>query len=267
MEEARRAGHGTLILDTAGRMVTDEALLVELEQVKKAVAPAEVLLVADATTGQDALKVAEEFHRRLNLTGAILTKLDGDARGGAALSIREVTGVPIKFLGVGERPEALELFHPDRLASRILGMGDVLSLVERAQETVDRTRAAEMEKKLRAARFDLEDFLEQLRQLRRMGPLDQLLGMIPGLGRQLHGQVSASDADLNRLEAIILSMTPYERRHPDVIGGSRRRRIALGSGASVADVNQLLGRFRQLQQVLRTLSGGKRAADPFRFFQ
>lgn len=256
--EARRLGLKAVVLDTAGRLHTDAELMAELTAIKEAVEPTEVLLVADGASGQDALKVAQEFHARLGLTGAILTKLDGDARAGAALSLRSVTGVPIKFLGVGERPEALEAFHPDRLASRILGMGDVLSLIERAQESVDLTRAQELPKKLRTGSFNLEDLLEQFRQLRRMGPLDQLLALVPGLGRGAReGQASDGERDLRRMEAIILSMTPSERRRPEIVGGSRRRRIARGSGTSVADVNRLLNQFRQMQQLMKGMAAGR----------
>lgn len=259
VRQARSAGQSPVIVDTAGRLHIDDELMHELEQMKRQVSPTEVLLVADAMSGQDAVRAAGEFQRRVGITGLILTKLDGDARGGAALSMREVTGVPIKFIGVGERPEALEPFHPDRLASRILGMGDVLSLIERAQETFDQARAQELQKKMRSNTFDLEDFLEQMRQIRRMGPISQLMEMIPGLSR-LAGdarQAAVDEADLKRIEAIILSMTPQERHHPEIIGGSRRRRIARGSGTSPAEVNQLLNQFKQAQQVMRAVATGK----------
>ncbi|HEY3115902.1 MAG TPA: signal recognition particle protein [Chloroflexota bacterium] len=261
--EARRLGKRAVILDTAGRLQTDEGLMEQLEAIKAAVRPTEILLVADGATGQDALKVAEEFHARLGLTGAILTRLDGDARGGAALSLRAVTGVPIKFMGVGERMEALEVLHPDRLVSRILGMGDVLSLIERAQENVDLTRAQDLPKKLRTGSFDLEDLLDQFRQLRRMGPLDQLLALVPGMGRAARGpEAAAGEQDMRRMEAIILSMTPGERKRPDIIGGSRRRRIAKGSGTGVSDVNRLLNQFRQMQQLMKGVAGGRGAKKP-----
>lgn len=259
IRQARTSGSSPVILDTAGRLHIDADLMVELERIKAATSPSEVLLVADAMGGQDAVKVAEEFHQRVGLSGVVLTKLDGDARGGAALSVREVTGVPIKFLGVGERPDALEPFHPDRLASRILGMGDVLSLIERAQETFDQTRARELQKKMRSATFDLEDFLEQMRQLQKMGPLSQIAEMIPGLSRLLRGsgEPAMEEKEIKRAEAIILAMTPHERRHPEVIGGSRRRRIARGSGTTPAHVNQLLHQFKQVQQMARVMAGGK----------
>jgi signal recognition particle subunit SRP54 len=218
------------------------------------VQPTEILMVADAMTGQDAVNSAMAFHQALELTGYILTKLDGDARGGAALSIRSVTGVPIKFAGVGEKLDAFELFHPDRMASRILGMGDVLSLVERAQQQVDVKQAAVLEKKLKAQSFTLEDFRDQLRQIRGMGPLDQLIGMIPGLSRLKGMPDSATqERELKRVEAIIDSMTPGERHRPEVINGSRRKRIATGSGTSVSDVNRLLKQFTDMQKMMRQL--------------
>ncbi|HLI28645.1 MAG TPA: signal recognition particle protein [Chloroflexota bacterium] len=256
---ARQQNLAYVILDTAGRLVIAEDLMRELEEIKRRVQPHEVLLVADAMTGQDAVRVAEEFHKRVGLTGLILTKLDGDARGGAALSIREVTGVPIKYLGVGEKLDALEPFHPDRLASRILGMGDVLSLIERAQQTIDQQHALEMQRKVKTGSFDLNDYLKSLQQLRNMGPLEQLLDMIPGMGKLLREQrlPAIQEKDLKRVEAIILSMTPYERAHPEIIGASRKRRIARGSGTTTADVNQLLNTFKQMQQLMRQMSGAK----------
>ncbi len=243
-----------VILDTAGRLHVDAPLMEELTTIKAAVQPAEILMVADAMTGQDAVNSATAFHKALELTGYILTKLDGDARGGAALSIRSVTGVPIKFVGVGEKLDAIELFHPDRMASRILGMGDVLSLVERAQQQVDAKQAVVLEKKLKAQRFTLEDFRDQLRQIRGMGPLEQLLGMIPGLSR-LKGlpDGAAQERELKRVEAIIDSMTPGERHRPEIINGSRRKRIATGSGTNVADVNRLLKQFADMQKMMRQL--------------
>jgi signal recognition particle subunit SRP54 len=243
-----------VILDTAGRLHVDAPLMEELGAIKAAVQPAEILMVADAMTGQDAVNSATAFHTALELTGYILTKLDGDARGGAALSIRSVTGVPIKFVGVGEKLDAFELFHPDRMASRILGMGDVLGLVERAQQQVDAKQAAVLEKKLKTQRFTLVDFRDQLRQIRGMGPLEQLLGMIPGLSR-LKGlpDGAAQERELKRVEAIIDSMTPGERQRPDIINGSRRKRIATGSGTSVADVNRLLKQFTDMQKMMRQL--------------
>jgi len=230
----------------------------ELKAVRELANPAEVLLVADAMTGQDAVRVAEEFNRAVPLTGLILTKVDGDARGGAAISVREVTGVPIKFLATGERTDALEPFYPERLASRILGMGDILSLIEKAESSFDKARAAEMEQKLRTASFNLEDFQEQFRQLKKMGPLTQILDMIPGFGavsKELAG--ADTDREMRRIEAIIGSMTREERRNPQVINGSRKRRIAQGSGTTVQDVNALLQQFRQAQKMMKVFSRGK----------
>jgi signal recognition particle subunit SRP54 len=269
VRQARTMGQTPVILDTAGRLHIDDALMAELADIKAQTAPTEILLIADAMSGQDAVKVAEEFQQRVGITGLILTKMDGDARGGAALSIREVTGVPIKFIGVGERAEALELFHPDRLASRVLGMGDVLSLIERAQETFDQTQAEELQKKMRTATFDLEDFLEQMRQIRKMGPLNQIMEMIPGLSRMMQdsGQPSVEESELKQIEAIILSMTPGERHHPDIIGGSRRRRIARGSGTTIAEVNQLLNQFKQAQQMMKAVAGGKVPRNMARLFR
>ena len=250
------------IVDTAGRFQIDDELMSELEEIKSAVSPSETLLVVDAMTGQDAVRAAQEFHSRIGLTGLVLTKLDGDARGGAALSVVSVTGVPIKFLGTGERLDALEQFHPDRLASRILGMGDMLTLIEKAQTTFDEDQAAELEKKMRQATFDLEDFLGQLQQLKGMGPLSQVMEMVPGLS-SITGRISEaelSDDKLNRVEAVIRSMTAQERRHPEIIGGSRRRRIARGSGTTPQDVNQLLNQFRQMQKMMRQMTSAKGVA-------
>jgi len=214
--------------------------------------------VADAMTGQEAVNVAEGFHRRIGLTGLILTKVDGDARGGAAISIRSVTGVPIKFLGTGEKTDALEVFHPDRLASRILGMGDVLTLIERAEQTFDEDQAKQMERKIREASFDLEDFLEQLQQVQQMGPLSQLLDMIPGMrGMAQEVSAEATDEQFKHIEAMILSMTPDERRNPRIIKGSRKKRIAGGSGTSVQEVNMLLKQFRQMQRMMKQLGQGR----------
>ena len=247
------------IVDTAGRFQIEDELMSELEEVKAAVSPAETLLVVDAMTGQDAVRAAQEFEDRIGLTGLILTKLDGDARGGAALSITSVTGVPIKFIGTGERVDALEQFHPDRLASRILGMGDMLTLIEKAETTFDESQAVELEKKVRQATFDLEDFLGQLQQLKKMGPLSQILEMIPGFSG-MQGQLAPDELDgsqIKKVESIIYSMTPQERRRPDIIGGSRRRRIAKGSGRTAQDVNQLLNQFRQMQKMMRQMASGK----------
>jgi signal recognition particle subunit SRP54 len=269
VRQARSAGQSIVIFDTAGRLHVDDELMAELVAIKERTSPADILLVADAMSGQDAVKVAEEFKSRVGITGLILTKLDGDARGGAALSVREVAGVPIKFVGVGERPEALEPFHPDRLASRILGMGDVLSLIERAQEAFDQDRAQELQKKMRTETFDLEDFLEQMRQVRKMGPLSQVLEMVPGFSKMMKnvGEANLDESELKRIEAIILSMTHGERHHPEIIGGSRRRRIARGSGTTTADVNQLLSQFKQAQQMMKAMAGGKMPRNMARLFQ
>ncbi|HXF69399.1 MAG TPA: signal recognition particle protein [Thermoflexus sp.] len=264
---AREQGHTLVLLDTAGRLHIDEEMMQELEAIRDAVHPGEILLVADAMTGQDAVRAAEAFHRRLGLTGLILTKLDGDARGGAAISIRAVTGVPIKFIGVGEKPDQLEPFQPERLASRILGMGDVLALIEKAQEAVEAEKAAEMARKLTRAEFTLEDFLEQLRMVRKMGPLSQLLELMPGY-HQIARMISPEEADrqFKRVEAIINSMTPEERRNPEIINASRKRRIARGSGTTVQEVNQLLNEFRQLQRLMKQVKSG-RGGLPFPFFR
>ncbi len=258
VQEARRRGRDVVILDTAGRLQIDEDMMTELRAVREATSPVETLLVADAMTGQEAVSVADGFHERIGLTGLILTKVDGDARGGAAISMRSVTGVPIKFLGTGERTDALELFHPDRLASRILGMGDVLTLIERAEQAFDEEQAEQMERKIREASFDLEDFLDQLQQVKQMGPLTQLLEMIPGM-RGVAQQVpaGATDDQFKHVEAIVLSMTPEERRNPRIIKGSRKKRIAAGSGTSVQEVNMLLSQFRQMQRMMKELGKGR----------
>ena len=243
-----------VILDTAGRLHVDEPLMDELRAIKVELKPTEILMVADAMTGQDAVNSATAFHQALGLSGYILTKLDGDTRGGAALSIRAVTGAPIKFIGLGEKLDALEVFHPERMASRILGMGDVLSLVEKAEQAVDEKQAAALQKKLKSQTFTLEDFRDQLRQVRGMGPLDQLIGMIPGLSRVKGLPDSAQqERELKRVEAIIDSMTPGERRRPEVLNGPRRKRIASGSGTNVADVNRLLKQFTEMQKMMRQL--------------
>ena len=257
VREARRRGRDVVILDTAGRLQIDAEMMSELKAVKQATNPVETLLVADAMTGQEAVNVAEGFNDRIGLTGLILTKVDGDARGGAAISMRAVTGVPIKFLGTGEKTDALEVFHPDRLASRILGMGDVLTLIERAEQTFDEEQAKQMERKIREASFDLEDFLDQLQQVKQMGPLTQLLEMIPGMrGAVQDVSAEATDEQFKHIEAIILSMTPEERRNPRIIKGSRKKRIASGSGTSVQEVNMLLSQFRQMQRVMKQLGKG-----------
>ena len=258
VERAKQLGVHWAIIDTGGRLHIDDELMAELVAVKKAVSPHETLLVIDAMTGQDAVNAAQEFHQKVSLTGLILTKLDGDARGGAALSVTRVTGVPIKFVGVGERPDALEQFHPDRMASRILAMGDVLTLIEKAQESVDETQAKEMERKFRQATFDLEDFLTQIQSIKKMGSLSQIMEMIPGMG-QMSKRMPADfdDNQIKRVEAIIRSMTPEERHRPDLIKGSRRRRIALGSGTSAQDINRVLNQFRQTQKMMRQFAKNK----------
>jgi signal recognition particle subunit SRP54 len=245
-----------VILDTAGRLHIDEEMMQELQQIKSEIKPHEILLVADAMTGQDAVNVAREFNERLDITGVALSKLDGDARGGAALSIREVTGTPIKLASVGEKLGDLEPFHPDRLASRILGMGDIVTLVEKAQETIDEEKAQQMQKKLLKAKFDFEDFLDQMDQIKKMGPLDNLLKMIPGMGKALKG-LSVEEKDMERMVAIIKSMTTEERRNPSVIDGSRKKRIAYGSGNSVQAVNQLLKQFFTMQKMFHNMNKGK----------
>jgi signal recognition particle subunit SRP54 len=251
-ERARAEGHDVLLFDTAGRLHVDEAMMEELAGLERAVEPDEALLVLDAMTGQEAVNVAETFSGRLSVSGLLLTKLDGDARGGAALSIRQVTGLPVKFVGTGEKPGDLEPFHPERMAGRILGMGDVVSLVEKAQETVDREQAAELEEKLRTQTITLEDFREQLRQVKKMGPLSQIMGMLPGGGALKN--VTVDDRELYRVEAIIQSMTPAERRNPSIIDGSRRRRIASGSGTTLQDVNRLLKQFGELKRMMKKMS-------------
>ena len=256
-DQAAERGLTPLILDTAGRLHIDEAMLDELRAIKSEVKPHHVLLVVDAMTGQDAVTVADKFNQAVGIDALILTKMDGDARGGAALSVRQVTGRPIAFVGVGEKADAFEPFHPDRVASRILGMGDVLSLVEKAQETVDQKSAEEMLRKLREDAFTLEDFRNQLKQVRQLGPLDQILGMLP-FGKALKGspkELDAEQADLGRFDAIIASMTPTERRHPETINGSRRQRVARGSGTSVQDVNRLLKQYAQLRKMMKQFKG------------
>jgi signal recognition particle subunit SRP54 len=237
-----------VILDTAGRLHVDDELMTELEEIKKAVKPHEILLVADSMTGQDAVNVAAEFHKRLQITGVVLSKLDGDARGGAALSIRKVTGCPIKLASMGEKLGDLEPFHPDRLASRILGMGDIVTLVEKAQAAIDTETTEKLQEKLLKAKFDLEDFLEQMNQLKKMGPLESVLGMVPGMGKMLKG-IKLDEREIERTAAIIKSMTFQERRNPQIIDGSRKKRIANGSGTSVQTVNQLLKQFFAMQNL------------------
>ncbi len=254
IKAAKSGAHNVVILDTAGRLQIDETLMEELRQIKAKTGPQEVLLIADAMTGQEAVRVAEGFHERVDLTGLVLTKIDGDARGGAAISIRSVTGVPIKFLGTGEKPGDLEVFHPDRLASRILGMGDVLSLIEKAEEVIDEDVAERGAKKMLEGSFNLEDFLEQLHQVKRLGPLSKVMDMIPGMGK-LTADISQEDMEnqLKQVQAIINSMTVGERRNPRLLNGSRKRRVAKGSGTTVQEVNQLLSQFRQMQKMMKQL--------------
>jgi len=261
VNEARRLGLSTVIIDTAGRLQIDEELMLELERIKAAVLPKEILLVADAMTGQEATSVAKGFHDRLGITGVILTKLDGDTRGGAALSIHKVTGAPIKFIGVGEKLSALEPFHPDRLASRILGMGDVLTLIERTQNVYSAEQAKELEQKMLKQQFTLDDFLEQMRQIRKLGSMTDILKMIPGVSRALPKDFEIPEADVKRIEAIICSMTRRERQNPDILNGSRRKRIAQGSGTQVADVNRLVKRFEEARKMMKQMGfGGKKRA-------
>lgn len=269
VERAEELGSQWIIVDTGGRMHVEEEMMAELEQMHSRISPHEVILVLDAMTGQDAVQAAEEFHRRVPLSGIIMTKLDGDARGGAALSVTKVTGVPIKFLGTGERVDALDPFYPDRLASRILGMGDVLSLVEKAQQVVDKKKAKEMERKLRRTGFDLEDFLQQLQSVKQMGSIGQFMDMIPGFSKMSKKlpQGAIDDGEVKKVEAIIRSMTPQERRSPNIINGSRRRRIALGSGTKPQDVNRLLNQFGQVQKMLRQVTSGKGARSLERLFR
>ena len=259
IKRAQSSDYSWVILDTAGRLHVDEEMMEELRLIRDCADPIETLLVVDSMTGQDAVNSAQSFHDLIGLTGVIMTKLDGDARGGAALSINKVTGTPIKFIGIGEGIDDIELFHPDRLASRILGMGDVVTLVERAQETISEERMKDMESKIRKATFDLEDFLEQIQQIKKMGPFSQILEMIPGFS-SISSKMSQQDINgdsIKSVEAIVYSMTPGERRNPDILNGSRRRRIALGSGTSAQQVNQLLNQFRQMKKMMKQMSSGK----------
>jgi signal recognition particle subunit SRP54 len=257
LRRAREGAYDVVILDTAGRLQINDDMMRELEQIRAIAKPQEILLVADAMTGQEAVNVAKGFHERVPLTGLILTKVDGDARGGAAISMREVTGVPIKFLGVGEKLDALEPFHPDRLATRILGMGDVLTLIEKAGENISRDDAQRLSRKLVKGEFDLEDFLQQLQQVKKMGPLTQLLEMVPGMGRMTKDIApEVTDKQFGQIEAIINSMTRAERRDPRMLNGSRKRRVARGSGVTVTEVNDLLNQFRQMQRLMKQLGQG-----------
>jgi signal recognition particle subunit SRP54 len=257
LRESRQTGRDVLLVDTAGRLHIDDQLMQELQQLKELLSPTEVLFVADAMTGQDAVKSADEFHKRLGITGIILTKMDGDARGGAALSIRNITGQPLKFVGVGEKFDALEPFHPDRVAQRILGMGDVLSLIEKVEETIDQKQAEEMQRKLIDNEFTLEDFRDQLRQIRKLGPLESLLGMMPNIGpiKNLK-DVKVDENEITRVVAIIDSMTAKERANHMIINGARRRRIAKGSGTTVQEVNNLLKQYAQARKMMKSITGG-----------
>ena len=254
--QAKADGRDVLIVDTAGRLHVDEELMDQLAAIRKRTKPHDVLLVVDAMTGQDAVNVAEAFGEQVGFDGVVLTKLDGDARGGAALSVKAITGTPILYASTGERLDAFERFHPDRMAQRILGMGDVMSLIEKVEKQTDEDKAKELERKIKEKRFTLDDFLEQLQQVRKMGPLQGILKMIPGMGQQL-GAMQVDERELDRIQAIITSMTPYERAHPEALNGSRKRRIAHGSGTSVQAVNQLVKQFQQMQKVMRQLASGK----------
>jgi signal recognition particle subunit SRP54 len=260
--EAKRLGISTVIIDTAGRLQIDDGLMAELEKIKAAVNPKEILFVADSMTGQEATNVAKTFNERLGITGVILTKMDGDSRGGAALSIHKVTGAPIKFVGVGEKLSALEPFYPDRLASRILGMGDVLTLIEKTQAVYTEQEAKEIAQKLRKSEFTLDDFLNQLRQVRKMGSMNDIMKMIPGLSKALPN-IDIPESDVKRVEAIICSMTMRERARPEILNGSRRKRIAAGSGVQVSDVNKLVKQFEATRQMMKQFGGGKRPRMPF----
>lgn len=257
-KEAERKGNNVLLIDTAGRLHADDALMEELVSIRKAVKPHEILLVVDAMTGQDAVLAAESFSEKLGIDGIILTKLDGDSRGGAALSVKSVTGKPIKFIGVGEKADALEAFHPERMASRILGMGDVMSLIEKAQETYDEEKARELEKKIKKDRFTLEDFLDQFAQIRSMGGLAKIVDMLPGGGAKPdEEQLDRGEREFQSMEAIILSMTKQERLDPNILNASRRRRIAAGAGVPVSRVNQVIKRYEETRKLMKQFSGGK----------
>ncbi|KKO54478.1 signal recognition particle protein [Paenibacillus sp. DMB20] len=267
LQHAKDNNHDYVIIDTAGRLHVDEELMEELKQIHSEVKPDEVLLVVDAMTGQDAVNVAESFNQQLQLTGVVLTKLDGDTRGGAALSVKAVTGCPIKFAALGEKIDALEPFHPERMASRILGMGDMLSLIEKAQSNIDAEKAKEMERKMRNAEFTFEDFLEQMDQVKKLGPLDQLMDMIPGMGKMKQAKdLKVDEKQMSRIEAIVQSMTTEEKQQPDIINHNRRKRIAAGSGTSLAEVNRLIKQFDEMRRVMKQFSdmmgpkGGKNKA-------
>jgi signal recognition particle subunit SRP54 len=263
---AREKGRDVLIVDTAGRLHIDERLMEELVRIRNTVKPHNILLVLDAMTGQDAVNVALQFQEQVQFDGVILTKMDGDARGGAALSVRAVTGKPIKFASSGEKLDNFEYFHPDRVASRILGMGDVLSLIEKAERTIDEKKARELEQRLRKSSFTFDDFLEQIQQVRKMGSISSLIGMIPGIPSAKLKGLEVDDRAFDKIQAVIFSMTPEERRHPELINGSRRRRIAAGSGSDIHAVNQLLNQFKQVQKMMKQLGSGRVPKNPFQMF-
>lgn len=258
VKHAAKNGYDMVFIDTAGRLHIDEAMMDELLEIKKRTEPSEILLVVDAMTGQDAVNVAKSFDEKLDITGVVMTKLDGDTRGGAALSIRYVTGKPIKFIGVGEKLDNIEVFHPDRMASRILGMGDMLSLIEKAEKSFDEKKAAELEEKLRKSRFTLTDYLDQFAQIRNMGSIESIVGMMPGMKPGALKDAKIDEKMLDRTEAIILSMTPEEREKPEMLNSSRKRRIAAGSGTSVEDINRLLKQFDQMSKLMKQFAGGKK---------
>jgi signal recognition particle subunit SRP54 len=266
VEWARTKGRDVLIIDTAGRLHIDEKLMDEIAHIRNSVKPHNILLVLDAMTGQDAVNVALQFQEKVQFDGVILTKMDGDARGGAALSVRAVTGKPIKFASSGEKLDNFEYFHPDRVASRILGMGDVLSLIEKAEKTIDEKKARELEQKLRKSTFTFDDFLDQIQQVRKMGSLSSLLGMIPGIPAGKLKGLQVDDKAFDKIQAVIQSMTPEERRHPDIINGGRRRRIAAGAGSDIHSVNQLLNQFKQVQKMMKQLGSGRMPKNPFQMF-
>jgi len=264
--QAKQDGHNVIIIDTAGRLAVDEEMMDEISRVKEATRPHEILFVVDAMTGQDAVNTAKAFNERLDFNGVVLTKLDGDTRGGAALSIRAVVDKPIKFIGTGEKLDAIDVFHPDRMASRILGMGDVVSLVERAQQQIDEKQAAEIQRKIRKNKFDFNDFLNQLQQIKKMGNIKDLMGMIPGMGKAIK-DVDLDNDSFKGIEAIIQSMTPYEREHPEVINGPRRQRIARGSGNDIAEVNKLLKQFEEMRKMMKMMNNPSKMAGLMRTMQ
>jgi signal recognition particle subunit SRP54 len=268
LKQCHEMAYNWMIIDTQGRLHIDTELMNELQTLKSAINPDEILLVIDAMTGQESVKIAEEFNNQLTITGLILTKMDGDARGGAALSIRSVTGIPIKFIGTGEKTSALDPFYPDRLASRILGMGDLLTLIEKTEKTFDKEQAKILEKKIRKSELNLEDFLQQLHQLKKMGPISQLFELMPGMNKLPKNVFDGTeDTHMKRIEAIILSMTPYERQNPDIINGSRRKRIAGGSGTTPRDINQLLNQFEQVKKITRMAAQGKMPRNLYNMFK